>query len=234
MTLKLAQLVKRLTLAYANLLLVFLALICVMIVHREWQAYQTAQATLRQYAHKAAMFDQQTQLLTQLAQELDGTLQFSEDDPVLVVGLQIVDSMSLSNWQSLFTRLQQSLWLEVESMQWRRDMEHSGHWQADIVWQLRRPATLKPEQNWLPINVFSDEQRGGSLLTVLGGIRPAALVQVGQVQQWVHEGGWLPSLAATVEHISNKGLTLRYQSGQEATLKLANDEQVIFTLGEED
>lgn len=231
MKLNLTQRLKSVTLTHANLFLVMLTLVCVIFIQRHWQSYQMAQTALRQQAHQSMAFDQQKHSIIQLAEELGGTIRFAEEDPSLMVALQIVDSKSLPKWQSLFARLQQHLWLEVESMQWQRDIDHPSHWQADIVWQFRRPATLKPEQNWLPIDVINDKQTQGQLLTILNGGRPAALMQVDQTEQWAHEGSWLPNLRATIEQITGKGVTLRYVSGEAQTLLLAHDADALFTLG---
>lgn len=134
-----------------------------------------------------------------------------------VVGLRIQDTMSLSDWNRTFTDLQKEHWLQLKNASWRR---YNDQWEADLTWFFCKPATLKPEQNWLPIDEQSAWPRAGELLTTLYTPKATALIKVDGQEAWYPIGQWLPALQATITHIEPEYITLSNIQGKHRQLLL--------------
>lgn len=190
-------------------LLLLELILSLLMVRYVWQLRDARQHAQKQFLAQQEQWRVVQQNLSDLAKLPAVTLAF--DAKGSITGLQLTSAQTLDDWKALLTSLQQQFWLVPSRLSWHRDQQY---WLADISLQFLRPATLKPEHNWLPVSV---EQKGaitGTLMTTLQGERPAALIRVAQKERWLHEGGWHPSLHATVIQIKADYVVLQDVQGK--------------------
>lgn len=210
-----------LTIMQANMCLLFIALFAIYWVHNAWEARTTAQLKQRQADYQQRLYANQLSVIAALSQRLDGYVLDSKVDGVEPIqGIGLRGSWPLNQWLLKLEEIQQLLWLTPKEFDWRKDENNPELWQGDLSWQIHRPAILKPEQNWLPIQMDVLPSYRGTLLSVLHGARSAALLSIANTEQWVHEGTWFAKMGVTVEQIKEQSVILRSATGERATLSI--------------
>ncbi len=158
-------------------------------------------------------------------QKLEAALSHLSDMPMVnvlrekgrITGMHMQDTKSLVEWRQLLISLQHDYWLHPVHMLWQR---RGTQWQGDLTWHFTKPATLKPEQNWLPVPEQSSWPSAGELLTTVRHKQAAALLNVDGEEGWYLQGHWLPSLHATLTHIDQDSITFANVQGEQRQLHL--------------
>lgn len=221
---------KLLTLKQANYSLALMFFIVFYWVHQGWLDREAALTKQRHNAYQEQLYRQQLKAIDAVSQKLDGFAMrpLAETDGS-IESVRIHGAWPMEEWLNKLDDIQRQLWLTPISIEWQRDETYPERWLGDLIWQLHRPAILKPEQNWLPLQLGTSKTEGGVLVSVLHGPRPAALLAVADHEQWLHEGAWYSAIGATVERIEDQSVTLRYVSGAETTLSINDPIEVLLT-----